>query len=232
MCTDSYDSDTFERPPSQDPYEGSQFLLVNVTVPILTGEIGLGVDVKDSYEPYTEPDINPDVQADIDACIPFSKDIAARGTDVRVKDGTAAEEEAKPSMRGTIDINVNPVTHHVVSDDTGEPIREYFHELVSVDGSLEVMQRGLDVVMQELYDHMVEILVHRVRVIESVKRDQGYRIVATSQQSAAMLERIGMSEWDNKRLKGMLGVDDRVLTVFGVVCRMFRGIGGRSADFV
>ncbi|GJV21406.1 retrovirus-related pol polyprotein from transposon TNT 1-94 [Tanacetum coccineum] len=73
-------------------------------VPYVPREIGLGVDVKDSYEPYTEPDIDPDVQADIDACIAFTDDIAARGTYVRVQDRVAAEEEAKSSARGTIEI--------------------------------------------------------------------------------------------------------------------------------
>nr|GEX81571.1 putative reverse transcriptase domain-containing protein [Tanacetum cinerariifolium] len=76
---------------------------------------------------------------------------------------------------------VDRVTHLVISDDTVEPVREDYSDLVSVDGSLEVMQRGLDMVMQELYDHMVEISVHRVRVIDSVQREQGHRIVATSQ---------------------------------------------------
>ncbi|GJU64096.1 hypothetical protein Tco_1245931 [Tanacetum coccineum] len=123
-------------------------------VPHVPREIGLRVDVEDSYEPYTEPDIDPDVQADIDACIAFADDIAARGMDVRVEVGIAAEEEAESSTRGTTEIGVD--------------------------------RRGLDVVMQELYDYMVEILVHRVRVIESVQRDQGHRIVATSQQSAAI----------------------------------------------
>ncbi|GJU07096.1 reverse transcriptase domain-containing protein [Tanacetum coccineum] len=104
-------------------------------VPYVPREIGLGVDVKDSYEPYTEPDIDPDVQADIDACIAFTDDIAARGTYVRVQDRVAAEEEAK-------------------SNDTTKPVREDYPDHVSADGSLEVMQRGLDVVMQELYDHM------------------------------------------------------------------------------
>ncbi|GKA29355.1 hypothetical protein Tco_0715600 [Tanacetum coccineum] len=144
---------------------------------------------------------------DIDVCTAFADDIKARGMNVRVKDGIAAEEEAESSARGTIEIGVDRVTHLVVSDDTAEPVREDFPELVSADGSLEVMQRGLDVVMQELYDHMVEIPVHRVRVIESVQRDQGHRIVATSQQSAAMSERIGTLERDNMRLRGMLGVE-------------------------
>ncbi|GKB38497.1 hypothetical protein Tco_0883439, partial [Tanacetum coccineum] len=175
-------------------------------VPYVPREVGLGVDVEDSYEPYTEPDVDSDIQADIDACIVFADDIAARGTDVRVEVETAAEEEAESSVRGTIEIEVDGVTHPVVPEDIVEPVREDFPEFVSADGSLEVMQRGLDVVMQELYDHMVEISVHRVRVIESVQRDHGHRIVATSQQNTAMSERIGTLERDNRRLRGMFDV--------------------------
>ncbi|GKG42977.1 hypothetical protein Tco_0479661, partial [Tanacetum coccineum] len=37
--------------------------------PYVPREISLGVDVKDSYEPYTEPNIDHDVQEDIDECI-------------------------------------------------------------------------------------------------------------------------------------------------------------------
>ncbi|GJX75201.1 hypothetical protein Tco_0313796 [Tanacetum coccineum] len=145
--------------------------------------------------------------ADIDACIAFVDDIAARWMDVRVEIGNAVEEEAESSARGMIKIGVDRVTHPVVSNDIVELVREDFPESVSADGSLEVMQRGLDVVIQELYDHMVEIPVHRVRVIESVQRNQGHRIVATSQQSAAMSEMISTLEWDNMRLRGMLGVE-------------------------
>ncbi|GKB06887.1 putative reverse transcriptase domain-containing protein [Tanacetum coccineum] len=124
-------------------------------VPYVPREIGLGVEVEDRYEPYTEPDIDFDVQTDIDACIAFADKIATRETDVRVEVGTAAEEEAESSARGTIEIGVDRVTHLVVSDDTVEPVGEDSPELVSADGSLE-----------------------------------GHRIVATSQQSAAMSERI------------------------------------------
>ncbi|GJZ52773.1 hypothetical protein Tco_0607658 [Tanacetum coccineum] len=126
------------------------------------------IDVKNSYKPYIEPDIDPDVQENIDACIVFANDIAARGTDVRVEMVTATEEEVESSARGTIETGIDRVTHPFVSNDIVEPVREDFLELVSADGSLEVMQRGLDVVMQDLYDYMMEILVHRVRVIESV----------------------------------------------------------------
>ncbi|GJZ61486.1 hypothetical protein Tco_0617623 [Tanacetum coccineum] len=90
--------------------------------PYVPREIGLGVDVEDNYEPYTEPDIDLDVQADVDACIAFVDDIEARGTDVRVEIRTAAEEEAKSSARGMIEIGVDRVTHPVVLDDVAETI--------------------------------------------------------------------------------------------------------------
>ncbi|GJX54637.1 hypothetical protein Tco_0283006 [Tanacetum coccineum] len=107
-------------------------------LPYVPREIGLGVDVEDNYEPYTEPDIDLDVQADVDACTAFADDIKARGMNVRVKDGIAAEEESESSERGMIEIGVDRVTHLVVSDDVAETIRGDFPELVSVDGSLKV----------------------------------------------------------------------------------------------
>ncbi|GJX34091.1 hypothetical protein Tco_0245648 [Tanacetum coccineum] len=151
-------------------------------------EIGLRVDVKDSYEPYTYPNVDFDIQADINAYIEFADDIAARWTDVRVKDETAAKEEVDSSIRGTTEIGVDRVTHPVVTNDIDEPIREDFPDLFSADGSLE--------------------------------RDHGHRIVATSQQSAAMLERIGTLERDNMRLRGMLDVERQRVTIFDVVCPM------------
>ncbi|GJT15239.1 hypothetical protein Tco_0873945 [Tanacetum coccineum] len=104
-------------------------------------EIGLGVDVEDSFEPYIEPDIDSNVQADIDACIAFADDISVRGADVRVEVRTTAEEEAALSARGTIKIGVDRVTYLVVLDDTAESVREDFPELVSADGSLERVDR-------------------------------------------------------------------------------------------
>ncbi|GKC09500.1 hypothetical protein Tco_1001110 [Tanacetum coccineum] len=56
-------------------------------------EVGLGVDIEDRYEPYTEPDINSDIQADIDECIAYADAIRAREMDDRDVVETAAEEE-------------------------------------------------------------------------------------------------------------------------------------------
>nr|GFC04183.1 hypothetical protein [Tanacetum cinerariifolium] len=104
------------------------------------------LDVGDSYEPYTEPDIEPDVKEDIDACIAFTDDIAARGTEV-----------------WTWSCKNYMITWW----------RSWFIE----SGLLRVS-----------------------------RKDQGHRIMVTSQQSAAMSEMISTLERDNKRLRGMLGV--------------------------
>ncbi|GJZ31140.1 hypothetical protein Tco_0576187 [Tanacetum coccineum] len=56
------------------------------------------------------------------------------------------------------------------------------------------------------HDHIVEILVHRVRVIESIQMDQGHRIVALSQQGTVMSERINELEQDNTSLRDTLDV--------------------------
>ncbi|GJV38662.1 hypothetical protein Tco_1411139 [Tanacetum coccineum] len=153
------------------------------------------VSSEESYETYTDPDIYSDVQADIDTCTAATDAAAARETDARVEVDTRLDREDEDDEEAE--------SSHRDDEDT----REDFPDLVSADGSREVMQIGLDVVMQELYDHMVEIFVRRIRVIESVQRDQGHRMMATSQQSAAMSERIGTLERDNMRLRAMLCIE-------------------------
>nr|GEZ88401.1 hypothetical protein [Tanacetum cinerariifolium] len=96
-------------------------------VPYVPKQIGLAVDVGDSYEPYT-PGIDPDVKEDIDACIAFTDDIAARGTYAR-----------RPSLvrEGRLRLGLIRVTHLVVSDDAAEPVREDYPDLVCAVGYLE-----------------------------------------------------------------------------------------------
>ncbi|GKA51037.1 hypothetical protein Tco_0744233, partial [Tanacetum coccineum] len=76
-----------------------------------------------------------------------------------------------------IDSRVEPV----IDDDVRESIREDVPDHVTVDGAVEVTYETL--------------------------RGLGHRIVATSQQSATMSERIGTLERDNVRLRGMLDVE-------------------------
>ncbi|GJR75631.1 hypothetical protein Tco_0087996, partial [Tanacetum coccineum] len=181
-------------------------------------EVGLGVDVEDSYEPYTEPDINPDVQADIDECFVYADAIRARGMDVRVVVETAAEEEVESSARGTTEVEVVLRVAPVIDDDVCESVREDVPNHVIADGAVNVTYRTLEGLVQRFHNHTMEIPTHQIQVIKSVQKDQGHRFVATSQQSTTMSERIDMLEWDNVRLRGMLDVERQR------VCLMFRGI--------
>nr|GEV16872.1 hypothetical protein [Tanacetum cinerariifolium] len=131
------------------------------------------------YEAYTEPDIDFDVQADIDADITATKATTVREADVEVEVGIGsdtkeeAEEEAESEDRGTIEIGVDRVSEPVVSDDVNKS--------ASDDMPKSVDEKGLDGIMQELYDHLVESIV--------------------------MLDRIGVLERDNLKLRGMLCVE-------------------------
>ncbi|GKC29883.1 hypothetical protein Tco_1037177, partial [Tanacetum coccineum] len=170
----------------------------------------LGLDVasdqeysaKGSYETYIELDIDSDVQDDIDAYIMTVDALAAGEADVGVKVGIKREdkdkEEAESSGRGTTKIGVDRFSKPVVTDGV--------HELYSEDGSRELVQVGLDIVVQELYDHMVEIPVLRITYIESVQASQGYEIFVAYEQRAVMSDRIRVLERDNIRLRGMLCV--------------------------
>ncbi|GKB91969.1 hypothetical protein Tco_0964241 [Tanacetum coccineum] len=144
-------------------------------VPCVPREIGLGVDVEDSYEPYTKLDINPNVQTNIDECFVYADAIRTRGTDVRVVVETAAEEDVESSARGVVEVEVDPRVGPVIDDDVRESVREDVPDHVTTDEAVEI--------------------------------DQGHRIMATGQQSAAMSERIGTLKRDNRRLKGMLDVE-------------------------
>nr|GEW00854.1 hypothetical protein [Tanacetum cinerariifolium] len=207
VCTDSSDSDTPDSSPSQDPYEillappglpRRQAVLILPGHPILVGR---------PYHHFTSDDSSLESSPDssLDSSSEFhldtSPDSSLRHSSLassvpralspvrfdqlpphkRIKDYDFVidPDEAESSARGMIEIGVDRFTHLVVSDDAAEPVRDDYPDLVCADGSLEVMQRGLDMVMQELYDHMVEI------------------------QSAAMSAMISTLERDNMRLRGI-----------------------------
>nr|GFA77302.1 hypothetical protein [Tanacetum cinerariifolium] len=149
--------------------------------PYVPREVSLGVDFKDSYKPYTEPDINSDIQADINECIAYADAIRARGMDDRDVVETVAEEE-------------------VGEDDLDH---------VTVDGVVKVTYMTLEGLVQRFHDHVVEIPVHRIQVIKSEQRLQGYKITGVNLEVTTMTERISALEWDNMRLRGMLDVESQ-----------------------
>ncbi|GKA09544.1 putative reverse transcriptase domain-containing protein [Tanacetum coccineum] len=144
-------------------------------------EVGLGVDVEDSSEPYTQPDVDSNVQADIDECIAYADAIRARGIDDRDAIETAAAKEVESSVRGTIEVEVNLRVESVVDYDVRESVREDVPDHVTTDGA----------------------------VIESEQRLQGYRITGVDLEVTTRIERISVLERDNTRLRGMLDVESQ-----------------------
>ncbi|GJR46824.1 hypothetical protein Tco_1314927 [Tanacetum coccineum] len=138
------------------------------------------VSSEDSYVSYVPRDV------DIDACIVFMDDLRDRGMDVRVVVKTAAEEEVKPSVRGTVDVEVDLRVGPVIDDDARESVREDVPDHVTVDEAVEVTYETLRGLVQRFHNHTMKIPAHRIQVIECVQRDLGHRIVATSQQSATI----------------------------------------------
>ncbi|GJW11672.1 putative reverse transcriptase domain-containing protein [Tanacetum coccineum] len=128
--------------------------------------------------------------------------------DTRIDREEEDDEETESSHRGTMEIGVDTIVEPVVSEDTPVPTDdedtiEDFPDLVSADRSQEVMQIGLDVVMQELYDHMVEIPVDRITGIEVGLRELEARSLISVGERAAMSEGIRTLERDNMRLRAL-----------------------------
>ncbi|GKE20552.1 hypothetical protein Tco_1432064, partial [Tanacetum coccineum] len=223
LYIDSSNSDTSKRPPSQDPYEPIHVRpyhtqpngTISHRIRGFISATDYKVSSEESYEPYTEPDIDFDVQEDIDACIAADGAATATETDVRVEVYTRInkededDKEAESSHRGTMEIGVDIVVEPVMSEDTPVPTdkedtREDFLDLVSADRSQEVVQIGLDVVMQELYDHMVDIHVDWITGIEAGQRELEVSSLISARERADISERIRTFKRDNMRLKALL----------------------------
>ncbi|GJT49114.1 hypothetical protein Tco_0975271 [Tanacetum coccineum] len=127
MYTDSSDSNTSDRPPSQDssevtiarwrsrvasrssPPSSTTHVLSPTDVHPPTQNAIKGVitasdyddSTKESYEIYIEPNIDSNVQADIDADIVVTEAAAAREADVGVKVGIGSDGETMPTATRT-----------------------------------------------------------------------------------------------------------------------------------
>nr|GFD28824.1 hypothetical protein [Tanacetum cinerariifolium] len=106
------------------------------------------------------------------------------------------------SVKGTVEVELDQRVRPVIDDDVRESVRDDVPDNVIVDGAVEVTYETLG--------------------------GLGHRIVATSQQSAAMSERIETLEWDNVRLKDMLDIErqrvDRLRSSMTYVLRDLRQI--------
>ncbi|GKB34343.1 hypothetical protein Tco_0879285 [Tanacetum coccineum] len=88
-------------------------------------------------------------------------------TEVGFEGDDEAEDEAEFSARGTMDIRVDRVFDPGITADSLVP--------ASGGGSREDFEIGLDVVIQELYDHMEEIPAWRIVEVEEEQRAREIR---------------------------------------------------------
>ncbi|GJV78690.1 hypothetical protein Tco_1514560 [Tanacetum coccineum] len=139
-------------------------------------------------------DIDHKIQEDIDECIAYADALIDRGIDARVIVKVVDQEEIEIGTRGPVEVRVNSVTHLVIADDIPKPGQE--------ERAVKVTYKTMEDLVQRFHDHTEEILVYRVQAIESVQRDQGYRIIATRQT------REGVNEQIDRRLAGALGARD------------------------
>ncbi|GJU45841.1 reverse transcriptase domain-containing protein [Tanacetum coccineum] len=162
--------------------------------PYVPREAGLGVDFEDESSEsfrHRRTDLEMDVEVvrgdgiDIDPEIQAEIDERIAYTDALRDRGIDARVIVKAIYREEIKTGVRGRVEVRVERVT--------HPVVA-DDILEPAQEGA------------------VEVIESVHRDQGYRIVATGQQSVDMSERIQELERDNMRLRDMMDVASQRVT--------------------
>nr|GEW98127.1 retrovirus-related Pol polyprotein from transposon TNT 1-94 [Tanacetum cinerariifolium] len=166
---------------------------------------------RDSYssEDSIEEDIDTDVLADIEADAGVDVGISME-VGVEVVSEDEEEYEAKSSTRGTVEIRIDRVIKPVVADDIVDPPSEDYPDLVSTDGSREVMQIGLDVAIQELYDHMHKIPVDRIIDIEVGQRQVEAESLIANGERVDLLDHVVALERSNTRLQDSLRMESNM----------------------
>ncbi|GJU87468.1 hypothetical protein Tco_1295014 [Tanacetum coccineum] len=154
--------------------------------PYVPREVGLGVDVEDSYEPTPSLISTLTFRQILMSVLRMLDAIRDRGMDDRDVVETAAEEEVESRERDTVEVEVDPRVGPVIEDDVRESVRE-------------------DVLDHRFHDHAIEIPVHQIQVIESEQRLQGHRITRVDLEVTTMTEKISALEQDNTRLRGHVG---------------------------
>ncbi|GJX19084.1 hypothetical protein Tco_0221761 [Tanacetum coccineum] len=160
---------------------------------------GIDIEVDDDVERSDGMDIDP-VEAVIEACFDFADIIKASGVNVRVGTVTVARDDVETGTRDPI----------VVSDDGDTPpmVPEVIYEPAQ-DEAAGSMYETLGDLVKRFHDHTEAIPVHRILVIERVRREQGYRIVGVESAVTALIKRIAELERDNRRLKGTASVESQ-----------------------
>ncbi|GKB33529.1 hypothetical protein Tco_0872930 [Tanacetum coccineum] len=137
---------------------------------------------------------SPETATDLEGCLedsfePYVPREVGLGVDVE-------DESSEQSRTSGVDVRVEVVT--VSRDDVETGTRDPI--IVSDDG---------DTPHVRFHDHTEAIPVHRIQVIEGVKREQGHRIVGVESTVTTLTERVAELERDNRRLRGTASVESQ-----------------------
>ncbi|GKC55259.1 hypothetical protein Tco_1078004 [Tanacetum coccineum] len=178
-------------------------------------KVSTKIDIKDSIKTGAEGDIERDTKSYIDSDImaDIEANIAAEAATTIEADAPAnavaavkgvgddeAEDDAECSARGTVEIKVNVVTEPEVPNDILVPT-------IAESGARETFDIGLDVVIQQLYAHMLEFPVQRIANIEEEQRALEVRAITVDTKRNRMLERISVLEGSVMRLRETLTME-------------------------
>nr|GEX07599.1 hypothetical protein [Tanacetum cinerariifolium] len=81
--------------------------------------------------------------------------------------------------------------------------------LADVEEGVEVTYETLGDLVQKFHYHTQAIPVHRIQVIEGVKREQGHRIVGVESVVTTLTKRIAELERDNRGIRGTASVESQ-----------------------
>nr|GEV35569.1 hypothetical protein [Tanacetum cinerariifolium] len=212
MYIDSSDSDTSERPPSHDPYE--------VTVARWSSRVDLHRDIhliilssddssldspSDSSSGYSSNTSSVSLATPVPRSLsPVRVDLLPPRKRIRgLVSATTQDDNIEESYEAYTEPDIDSDVQAYIDADTAAAEAVETRE---ADVGVEVSIGSDEEDKAESEDRgTIEIRVDRV--IEEVQIDKGHRMLVTSQQSVVMLDRIGVLERDNMRLRGMLCVE-------------------------
>nr|GEX87116.1 reverse transcriptase domain-containing protein [Tanacetum cinerariifolium] len=207
ISTNSSGSDTSERPPSQDPYE--------VTVARWRSRVATSSDSYLDSSSYSSSRHSSSGYA-----LSYSPCDSKTATSVR----PSHKRCRSPTSLVLVALPVRESLSHVHVDLLSPPKRiKDSDSVIDFEADIDECFTYIDAIRARGTDVRVV-----VETAADEERDHGHRIMATSQQSDTMSERIGTLERDNRRLRGMLDVErhkvDRIWRSMSYVQRDFREI--------
>ncbi|GJX15562.1 putative reverse transcriptase domain-containing protein [Tanacetum coccineum] len=157
------------------------------------------ISPEDSVEEDIDTDVLEDIEADATAVeVVVDSDVVTwidvgidMEVDVKVDVEDEVEDEVESNDRGTMEVGVDVATGIDIHDAMLTP---------DVVERLEQVEEGL----QDIYDHVIEIPLQRIKDIETGQRELESRSLIAGGERASLLEQVASLKRSNARLRGTM----------------------------